>query len=110
MIELITIASMDSPTYRTWYQNDDRLQINNFLQSNTPLEQSIQTPLDQFHTEELRVSSGLTVLALTVARVAWRLLNDPPPHPAEMKPWERHTANFALHRRHTADIRKANTR
>ena len=43
----------------------------------------------------LHVSSGMTVLALTVARVVWRLLNDPPPHPAGMKPWERHTARFA---------------
>jgi cytochrome b561 len=43
----------------------------------------------------LHVSSGLTVLALTVARVVWRLFNDPPPYPAGMKPWERHTAHFA---------------
>ena len=43
----------------------------------------------------LHASSGLTVLALTVARVIWRLLNAPPPHPATMKPWERHTAHFA---------------
>jgi cytochrome b561 len=43
----------------------------------------------------LHASSGLTVLALTVARVAWRLLNVPPPHPAGMEPWERHTAHFA---------------
>jgi len=43
----------------------------------------------------LHVSSGLTVLALTVARVVWRLLNEPPPYPAGMKPWERHTAHFA---------------
>jgi cytochrome b561 len=43
----------------------------------------------------LHISSGLTVLALTVARVVWRLLNDPPPYPAGMKPWERHTAHFA---------------
>jgi cytochrome b561 len=43
----------------------------------------------------LHASSGLTVLALTVARVLWRLLNDPPPYPAGMKPWERHTAHFA---------------
>jgi len=42
----------------------------------------------------LHVSSGLTVLALTVARVVWRLLNAPPPIPAAMKPWERHTAHF----------------
>ena len=31
----------------------------------------------------LHVSSGLTVLALTVARVVWRLLHAPPPYPAE---------------------------
>jgi cytochrome b561 len=43
----------------------------------------------------LHVSSGLTVLALTVARVVWRLLNAPPPYPAAMKPWERHAAHFA---------------
>ncbi len=42
----------------------------------------------------LHVSSGVTVLALTVARVAWRLLNEPPPYPAGMTPWERHTAHF----------------
>jgi cytochrome b561 len=43
----------------------------------------------------LHVSSGMSVLALTVARVVWRLLNDPPPYPVGMKPWERHTAHFA---------------
>jgi cytochrome b561 len=43
----------------------------------------------------LHASSGLTVLVLTVARVAWRLLNHPPPYPAGMKPWERHMAHFA---------------
>jgi len=43
----------------------------------------------------LHASSGLTVLALTVARVIWRLLNHPPPYPAGMKRWERHTAHFA---------------
>jgi cytochrome b561 len=43
----------------------------------------------------LHVSSGLSVLALTVARVVWRLLNPPPPYPATMRPWERHTARFA---------------
>jgi cytochrome b561 len=42
----------------------------------------------------LHISSGLTVLGLTVARVVWRLLNEPPQYPAEMKPWERHTAHF----------------
>ena len=43
----------------------------------------------------LHASSGLTVLALTVVRVVWRLLNEPPSYPAGMKPWERHTAHFA---------------
>jgi cytochrome b561 len=43
----------------------------------------------------LHISSGMTVLALTVVRVAWRLINDPPPYPAAMKPWERHTAHVA---------------
>src|ERR1019366_1758413 len=36
----------------------------------------------------LHVSSGLTVLALTVARVVWRLLNAPPANRAEMRPRE----------------------
>lgn len=48
----------------------------------------------------LHVSSGMTVLALTVVRVVWRLLNAPPPFPAGMKPWERNTAHlthFALY-------------
>jgi cytochrome b561 len=40
-------------------------------------------------------SSGLTIFALTGARVVWRLLNTPPPYPAGMKPWERRTARFA---------------
>jgi cytochrome b561 len=43
----------------------------------------------------LHASSGLTVLALTVARVVWRLLNTPPPYLAALKPWERHTAHVA---------------
>ena len=43
----------------------------------------------------LHASSGLTVLALTVVRVVWRLVNEPPPYPAGMKPWERHGAHFA---------------
>jgi len=43
----------------------------------------------------LHVSSGLTVLTLTVARVLWRLFNPPPPYLAALKPWERHTAHLA---------------
>jgi cytochrome b561 len=41
------------------------------------------------------MSSGLTVLALTIARIAWRLLNEPPPYPVDMKSWEQHAAHFA---------------
>lgn len=43
----------------------------------------------------LHLSSGLTVLALTVARVIWRLMHEPPAYPAAMKTWERHSAHFA---------------
>jgi cytochrome b561 len=43
----------------------------------------------------LHVSSGMTVLVLTMARVVWRLINEPPPYPVGLKPWERHTAHFA---------------
>lgn len=41
------------------------------------------------------ISSGLTVLVLTVARIFWRLTHEPPPYPDDMKPWERHAAHFA---------------
>lgn len=41
------------------------------------------------------ISSGLTVLVLTVARIFWRLTHEPPPFPDDMKPWERHAAHFA---------------
>ena len=41
------------------------------------------------------LSSGLTVLALTVARIIWRLMHEPPAYPATMKPWERHASHFA---------------
>jgi len=43
----------------------------------------------------LHASSGLTVLALTVVRVAWRLVNDPPPPPAGSRHWERRAARVA---------------
>ncbi len=41
------------------------------------------------------LSSGLTVLALTIVRIGWRLLHEPPPYPDTMKPWERHAAHVA---------------
>ncbi len=45
---------------------------------------------------QLHKSFGITVLTLTVARIAWRILNPPPPLPAGMKTWER-TASHAVH-------------
>ncbi|NJM30897.1 MAG: cytochrome b [Rhizobiales bacterium] len=44
----------------------------------------------------IHVSAGVTILALAVMRLLWRLANPPPPLPATMKPWER-TASHVLH-------------
>ncbi|QNA84955.1 cytochrome b [Sphingomonas sp. So64.6b] len=41
----------------------------------------------------LHKSLGFTILALTLARIAWRLGHRPPPHPVTMPGWERATAN-----------------
>lgn len=41
----------------------------------------------------LHISSGMTVLALTLVRIAWRLGHVPPPQPPATKPWERHLAH-----------------
>lgn len=38
---------------------------------------------------QLHKSFGITVLVLTIARIAWRVLNPPPPLPDDMKDWER---------------------
>lgn len=40
------------------------------------------------------LSSGLTVLALTVVRIVWRLMHEPPAYADSMKPWEQHLAHF----------------
>lgn len=51
---------------------------------------------------QLHKSIGLTILALSLARLGWRLANPPPPLPSNMKPWERvaatatHWAFYAL--------------
>ncbi len=42
----------------------------------------------------LHISSGITVLALTVVRVVWRLSHARPSYPAEYRPWERHLATL----------------
>ncbi len=36
---------------------------------------------------------GITLLALVLARLLWRLFNRPPPLPSTMAPWERWAAN-----------------
>lgn len=50
---------------------------------------------EQFGMFQLHKSVGITVLVLSVARLAWRLLNPPPPSAAPMKPWERRAASAA---------------
>ncbi|PKP83500.1 MAG: nickel-dependent hydrogenase, b-type cytochrome subunit/YceI-like family protein [Alphaproteobacteria bacterium HGW-Alphaproteobacteria-18] len=51
---------------------------------------------------QLHKSVGITLLFLTVTRIAWRLLNPPPPLASDMKPYERtlshlvHMAFYAL--------------
>ncbi len=41
-----------------------------------------------FELTQLHKSFGMTVLALSLARLGWRFLNPPPPMPAGMKGWE----------------------
>lgn len=41
---------------------------------------------------QLHKSVGLTILALSLVRLGWRLLNPPPPLPAHMPAWERFAA------------------
>ena len=38
---------------------------------------------------QLHKSIGITILTLTIARIAWRLFNAPPPEPAGMAWWEK---------------------
>ncbi len=42
-----------------------------------------------FKLIQLHKSVGITVLLLSVLRLAWRLTNPPPPEPATLKRWER---------------------
>jgi cytochrome b561 len=51
-------------------------------------------------TVALHISSGITVLALTVVRIIWRLLHRPPPFFATLATWERaaaHAVHFLLY-------------
>jgi cytochrome b561 len=46
----------------------------------------------QLQMYRLHASLGLTVLALIVIRLGWRLANRRPAYPAHMRPWERKAA------------------
>ncbi|HRP11027.1 MAG TPA: YceI family protein [Terricaulis sp.] len=47
---------------------------------------------DVYRAFQLHKSIGLTVLALSLLRLGWRLANPPPPLPAHMPGWERFAA------------------
>jgi cytochrome b561 len=47
-----------------------------------------------FEAYQLHKSIGLTVLALSVVRLEWRLANPPPPLPAHMPGWEKFVAKL----------------
>ena len=50
-------------------------------------------------TMAIHISSGITVLVLTLVRIGWRLTHGPPPF-LPMKPWERvvaHVVHFCLY-------------
>lgn len=48
----------------------------------------------KFELYQRHKSLGITVLALSVFRLAWRLTHQPPPLPTNLKPWERCAARF----------------
>ena len=48
--------------------------------------------LAQFNIFQLHKSVGVTVLLLSLGRLAWRLINPPPPEPAGLQPWEKSAA------------------
>ena len=50
-------------------------------------EDLIRHPTGTFYPS-LHASLGISVLILSLARLAWRLMNPPPAQPATMKPWE----------------------
>lgn len=43
----------------------------------------------------MHISSGLTVLALTIVRILWRLTHTPPPFDPSLTAWERTSAHLA---------------
>ena len=50
------------------------------------------TPADKFKLFQAHKSIGLTILALVVVRLLWRLTHRPPPLPAAMPAWEKGAA------------------
>lgn len=48
----------------------------------------------QFSLYQWHKSIGMTVLALSIVRLLWRLAHRPPPMPAKMPVWERRLANL----------------
>ena len=48
--------------------------------------------IDRFAMYQLHKSFGISVLLLTVVRIAWRLTHRPPPYEATLKAWERRAA------------------
>lgn len=48
--------------------------------------------LARFELLQWHKSFGFTILALSLARLAWRLAHRPPPYPEGMKAWEMRTA------------------
>ena len=48
----------------------------------------------QFELYQLHKSLGITVLALSLLRLGWRLTHPVPPLPATLKPWEAKLARF----------------
>ena len=47
-----------------------------------------------FNLMQWHKSFGITVLALSLARLAWRVVHRPPPYPAHMPAWERAAASL----------------
>jgi cytochrome b561 len=69
-----------------------------FILMNWPLGWRMQfvKGIDQFTFYQLHKSFGITILLLSVLRLAWRLFRPPPPHAPSLKPWER-VAATAVH-------------
>lgn len=52
--------------------------------------------LDGLQVMPVHKAIGATVLALSIARLGWRLAHRPPPYPADVTPWQKGFAN-AVH-------------